>query len=234
MTGHGPSQGPAPRSHERPWIPLGAARGYAELLELGVRAPVSPGQEPLIQGVKRSVDGALAIIGDLLDLARADSGGLTINRRPVDLRNVVREAAEDHQSSAEAAGHTMELALPAEPLRLETDPARVAQVLGNLLTNSIKYCPSPGRIRVDAVGGGAYARVRVTDSGPGVPPDQRQAIFDEFTRLHDGTPQKGHGLGLAIARRIARLLDGDLELEDSEWGGASFVLSLPMAPTPRP
>lgn len=214
--------------------PLGAARGYAELLELGLRAPVSPGQEPLIQGVKRSVDGALTIISDLLDLARADSGGLSIHPARVDLRNVVREITEDYRSTAEAAGHTLELELPPEPLRLETDPGRVSQVLGNLLTNAIKYAPPPGWIRVEALADAGQGLVRVTDSGPGIPPDKRAAIFEEFTRLDDTGSQKGHGLGLAIARRIARLLEGELELEESEVGGTCFVLSLPLAASRQP
>ena len=215
--------------------PLGAARGYAELLELGVRAPVAPEQKPLIEGVKRSVEGALSIIGDLLDLARADSGGLPIKRVPIDLRDVVRETTDDHRSAAEAAGHSIDLELPPDPLRLESDPTRVAQVLGNLLSNAIKYSPPPGRIivratsdRTAAPGDRAWARVHVSDSGPGIPPDQQEAVFDEFTRLEDDGSQEGHGLGLAIARRIARLLDGDLAVDDAPGDGATFVLSLPL------
>lgn len=216
--------------------PLGAAKGYAELLQMGVKAPMLPEQAPLIAGVVRSVDGALAIIADLLDLARADSAGLAVNRLEVDLAQVAREAAEAHRPAAETAGHTIEVVAPQEPLKVFTDPARVTQVLGNLVSNAIKYTPTPGAITVVTairdgsleLGGDAWVTVQVTDNGPGIPADQRDAIFDEFTRLDDAGPQKGHGLGLAIARRIARLLGGDLNVEPAAAGGANFVLWLPL------
>ena len=209
--------------------PLGAARGYADLLEMGVKTPMPPEQAPLVAGIRRSVDGALAILGDLLDLARADSGGLPVHPTDVDLAAVVRAAAADHRPAAEAAGHALEVRLPAGPLPVRTDPARVEQVLGNLLSNAVKYTPPPGRITVGCSleeGDGTWALVRVRDTGPGIPPEQREAVFDEFTRLEDGGA-KGHGLGLAIARRIARLLGGDLALADEPGGGALFVLRLP-------
>src|SRR5690606_2933936 len=84
--------------------PLGAAKGYAELLEMGIKAPILPEQTPLVQGVKRSVDSALAIITDLLDIAYADRGGLPVRRVPVDLAELTRETLEDYRAEAEAAG----------------------------------------------------------------------------------------------------------------------------------
>ena len=214
--------------------PLGAARGYAELLEMGLKGPLTPEQTQYVQGIRRSIDGALAIIADLLDLARADSGGLSMERVAADLARVASEAAEDHRPAAAAAGHTIQCAM-AGPVRAYTDPGRVRQVLGNLLSNAIKYTPAPGRITVraervegDAGHPGEWAVVRVTDTGPGIPPDKRETIFDEFSRLHDGTGIQGHGLGLAISRRVARLLGGDLDVTGEPGEGATFTLWLPL------
>lgn len=212
--------------------PLGAAKGYAELLQMGVRGPVDPEQAPLIQGVTRSIDGALTILTDLLDLARVDSGGFTVHRTELDLRALTRMVAQDHRLAAEGAGHTITVHAPEEPLIVHTDPARVEQVLGNLLSNAIKYTPAPGKIEIVAEAGrhrgqprpGSWVTITVSDNGPGIPEEHREAIFDEFTRLHENRPQKGHGLGLAIARRIARLLGGDLTVEEAPGGGAAFVL----------
>lgn len=214
--------------------PLGAARGYAELLELELKGPLNEDQKRYVRGVRRSIDGALAILGDLLDLARADSGGLSVERVPVDLSRVASEAGEDHRPAAVSAGHMIECTMTG-PVRVYTDPGRVRQVLGNLLSNAIKYTPAPGRIsvrveRVDADGArpGDWAVIRVSDTGPGIPPEKRDAVFDEFSRLHDGTGIQGHGLGLAISRRVARLLGGDLDVTGAEGEGATFSLWLPL------
>lgn len=216
--------------------PLGAAKGYAELLQMGVRGPLDPEQAPLVEGVSRSIDGALTILTDLLDLARVDSGGFTVHRTELDLRSVVRMVTEDHRLAASRAGHTITSDTPAEPLMAHTDPARVEQVLGNLLSNAIKYTPAPGEIIVSAGIGqhngeprpGHWATITVSDNGPGIPEEHREAIFDEFTRLEENSPHKGHGLGLAIARRIARLLGGDLTAKETPGGGATFVLWIPL------
>ncbi|HEX2079151.1 MAG TPA: HAMP domain-containing sensor histidine kinase [Longimicrobium sp.] len=214
--------------------PLGAARGYAELLEMGLKGPLNAEQTQYVQGIRRSIDGALAILADLLDLARADSGGLSVERVPCDLARVASEAAEDHRPAAAAAGHAIECTMTG-PVRAYTDPGRVRQVLGNLLSNAIKYTPAPGRITVraervqdDAANSGDWAVVRVTDTGPGIPPDKRESIFDEFSRLHDGTGIQGHGLGLAISRRVARLLGGDLDVAGEPGEGATFTLWIPL------
>ena len=217
--------------------PLGAAKGYAELLSMGIKGPVTPEQAPLVEGIERSIDGALAIIADLLDVARADSGGLTVRREPVDLARVLREVVDDHRAAAESAGHLVELAVE-EPLAMHTDATRVRQIVENLLSNATKYTPRPGRIRVWAEvvdGGGAapvprpgrWVAVRVSDTGPGIPPPMREVIFDEFARLAEHADVKGHGLGLAISRRIARLLGGELVVADDDGPGATFVLWMP-------
>jgi len=214
--------------------PLGAAKGYAELLAEGIRGPLSPEQVPLVEGIQRTIDSALAILTDLLDVARAD-GGLSVQRVSTDLVSVVRVAVEDHRAAAEAAGHALEFETTVERLPVHTDPARVRQVLDNLLSNAIKYTPAPGRVTVvtdvvsdgDAPHPGAWVVVRVTDTGPGIPPERRRAIFDEFIRLENGSGVGGHGLGLAIARRVARLLGGNLTVSDAPGPGATFVLWIP-------
>ncbi|HEX6070185.1 MAG TPA: HAMP domain-containing sensor histidine kinase [Longimicrobiaceae bacterium] len=217
--------------------PLGVAKGYAELLEMGVKAPMLPQQAPLVEGLQRAIESALAIIADLLDVARADSGGLSMQPTRVELHSVLAIAVEDHRASAETAGHTLEIEPADEPLTIETDPLRVRQIVDNLLSNAVKYTPRPGRImvraeRVDGNGdsGGGWVAVHVSDTGPGIPPRMRERIFDEFVRLDEKAQADGHGLGLTIARRIARLLAGDLTVDDADGGGADFVLWLPCDP----
>ncbi|HEY0303396.1 MAG TPA: HAMP domain-containing sensor histidine kinase [Longimicrobiales bacterium] len=214
--------------------PLGAARGYAQLLTLGLKGNLNEEQEKMVSGMERSIDSALAIISDLLDISRADSGGISIERVRTDLNEIVKQAADDHRAATEAAGHRLELVGNGRSVDCYTDPARVRQVIDNLISNAIKYTPAPGVITIgadanatDAPFDGHAVAVRVTDTGPGVPPNLREAIFSEFTRIDDHAPIKGHGLGLAIARRIARILGGDLGLDGAARPGATFVLWLP-------
>lgn len=207
--------------------PLGAARGYAQLLATGVKGPVDPDHLPLLHGIERSVNSALAIITDLLDVARADSGGLQVRSEPCEITPLVRGSVEQHLGAARTAGIELVVADVGDAGRIHTDAARVQQVLGNLLSNAIKYTPPPGRVTVTVAQTPDAVAIAVADTGPGVPEAQREAIFDEFTRLHDGSALKGHGLGLAIARRLARLLGGDVTAGEAPGGGALFTLTLP-------
>jgi len=214
--------------------PLGAALGYAELLGMGVKGSLNDEQEKLVRGVQRSIDSALAIISDLLDLARVDGGGITVERINVKLTDLVREAASDHRAAAEAAGHQVVCDVAPAGCECYTDPTRVRQIIDNLMSNAIKYTPAPGRIAISAEADAADApfpqracAIRVSDTGPGIPLEERERVFDEFARLDDHSHTKGHGLGLAIARRIARLLGGELGIVDTGQSGATFVLWLP-------
>jgi PAS domain S-box-containing protein len=216
--------------------PLGAADGYAQLLELELRGTLLPEQVKLVSGVRRGIRGALAVITDLLDLSRAESGGLSVRRVLVDVAAVAAEALEDHRGAAEAAGHVLVWAGGVQ-MPIHTDPVRVREVLGNLLSNAIKYTPAPGRITlcIERVADGAtpgpgeWVAAHVRDNGPGIPLDARESIFGEFNRLHSTGQASGHGLGLAISRLIARLLGGDLTVSGEAGEGATFSLWLPTA-----
>src|SRR5690606_29770049 len=107
--------------------PLGAARGYAELLAMEVKAPLAPGQKPLVEGVERSIDSALAIIADLLDYARAEGAVVNLRRVQVDLNELVALAVEDYRAVAFQAGHEIEAAVPDGVVIAHTDPGRVRQ-----------------------------------------------------------------------------------------------------------
>ena len=217
--------------------PLGAARGFADLLQDGIEGELSPGQARMAAAIRRNVDTALAIIHDLLDLARADAGTLEVARERTDCAALLREAVDDHRAAAQAAGHALAIETPAGRLEVIADPLRVRQVMGNLLSNAIKYTPPGGRVLVaagpasngDGPRPGQWVRVTVEDSGPGIAAEHRESVFQEFERL-DPSAAEGHGLGLAIGRRVARLLGGDVTVGEAEIGGAAFTLWLPAAP----
>jgi signal transduction histidine kinase len=216
--------------------PLHAIDGHAQLLEDGMRGPLTPEQRDSIGRIRRSTRALMALVHDLLELARAEEGQLTVHLDRVVLRDVVRDAVEEHRAAAEAAGLTLVHADDRSETILTTDPARVAQVLGNLLSNAIKYTPREGRIEVSTemlgrreTDDGARLAIHVMDDGPGIPADKHEEIFGEFTRL-DVTDKPGAGLGLSIARRVARLLGGDVTVSGGQGRGARFTLWLPLRP----
>ena len=214
--------------------PIHAIDGHAQLLEDELRGPLTPAQRDSVARIRRSARALTGLIEDLLELARAEVGQLSVKLDRVILREVVRDAVEEHRAAAEAAGLALEHADDESETILVTDPARVAQVLGNLLSNAIKYTPRGGRIEVATemlaprdADGGARLAIHVVDDGPGIPADKREEIFGEFTRLESGD-KPGAGLGLSIARRVARLLGGDVTVSGEQRGGTRFTLWLPL------
>jgi signal transduction histidine kinase len=213
--------------------PLGAIDGFAELLLGGeVYGPTTEAQREALGRIRAAVRTLLALVDDLLTLARAESGEIGVVPCPTDLGALVGEVADEHRAAALAAGLGFEVHVPGALPDVATDPARVRQVLGNLFSNAIKYTPRGGAVVVSAAlesddRGAPSLRVRVVDTGPGIPADQREHVFAEFTRL-PGTTAPGAGLGLAISRRVARLLGGDLWVDAGPSDGACFVFELPV------
>ncbi|GJG88935.1 hypothetical protein tb265_41160 [Gemmatimonadetes bacterium T265] len=231
--------------------PIGAADGYLALLEDGIPDPATPGQRGYLERSRRSLRAALHLIGDLLDVARAESGAIEVRLVPTDLAAVARDAAEEYRAEAERKGLRLDVVCDDDPAAVTTDAVRVRQVLGNLISNAVKYTER-GRVVVrllgaraeagaDATGGpadrptarvvGRYA-VEVSDTGAGIAPEHQARLFEEFVRLApDAAP--GVGLGLAISRRIARALDGDLAVRSTPGHGSTFVLWLPASADTR-
>lgn len=208
--------------------PLGAAAGYAQLLEEGVVGQLPPAQTDMIRRIRRLVEQSVDTVTDLLELAHADSGGLQVEYEHTDLAVLGREAVDDHHGSAVERGLTLTFEGEAAPL--VTDPRRVRQILSNLISNAVKYTPAGGHVTVAVVtdGGPAGSRrlgLRVTDDGPGIPPELRQRVFEEFFRV-GGDEARGNGLGLAISRRIARLIGGDVTFAPAQPHGCVFTLWL--------
>lgn len=212
--------------------PLGAADGYADLMQLGLHGELGPEQAHAVSRIRGCIADALSIISDLLDLSGAESGSLAVEKRVTDLASLAGEIADEYRASAAAAGYTLHVEA-ADPVPVTTDPARVRQVVGNLLSNAIKYGGGSDRIVLsvapvtDSGRPGAWAAMRVADFGPGIAPAELDRLFDEFYRSRETETVDGHGLGLTVARRIAHLLGGDLTAESEVGRGSVFTLLLP-------
>lgn len=216
--------------------PLGAAAAHAEFLEMEVKGPLREAQKESVKAIRRSIETTVRLVEDLLHLARAERGELPVDPVSVDFGSLVAEVAEEARMEAKKRGLVLEVARVRAPVRGRTDPARVREVLQNLLSNAMRYTPSGGTISVgvEEVGAppdepGRVIRVSVSDTGPGIAPPDQERVFREFERMGSDDVE-GTGLGLAISRQIARLLGGDIELRSEPGKGATFVLVLPARP----
>ncbi len=210
--------------------PLGAASGFAQLLEEGVVGPLTQPQLDMIKRVRRLVKSSVEIVTDLLDVARDDGEDPQVELAETDLGPLTQEVVTDHGGMAREYGVTVDVVAPST--MVTTDATRVRRILANLVSNAIKYTPKGGRVGVRVKTGRLGTRnaigVEVADTGPGIPPQLRDRVFDEFFRVNGekASQPAGNGLGLAISRRLARLLGGDIVLEDNKGGGSVFTLWL--------
>jgi PAS domain S-box-containing protein len=205
---------------------LAAALGNAELLlEQGVLGDLDDAQRRSLAQIRSSIGSAVALIDDLLELARAEAGQLEIRWAATDVREPARALAGEYHATAEKAGLRIDLRMPDRMPVIESDASRIHQVLANLISNAIKYTGPGGHVVVSARADARHISVDVTDTGPGIPGDQQALLFEEFWR--SDRREKGAGLGLAIGRRVARLLGGDITVDSEPGRGSTFTLRLP-------
>ncbi|HKN65249.1 MAG TPA: ATP-binding protein [Gemmatimonadaceae bacterium] len=211
--------------------PLGAADGYAELLSSGVYGEMVHEQRRAIDSIHTSIQTALALIDDLHELARAETGHIALSRQRVELLGVLLAAREEYRAAAISHRLTLSVDVPVDdPVVVETDRARVRQIVSNLLSNAIKYTPNGSivlRVKQREDAGGCWAAIEVADTGIGITTEERQLLFEEFVRL-GVSDVPGAGLGLAISQRLASTLGGRITVESEVGHGSTFTLWLPM------
>lgn len=220
--------------------PLGAADGYLSLLEDGVLGGMSAAQTESVGHARRCIRTALNLVSQLLEIERAEAGQLTVERKRMDLGAVTRQLVEEFRAAASANRLTLEVDVPrGDDAFVHSDPARVRQILANLLSNGVKYTQPDGHIAVRAYVAvdegptrhGRWLAVAVTDNGPGIPFAQQNLIFREFTRF-DPNAAEGTGIGLAISQRLAHALGGAITCKSTPGAGSTFTLWLPCDPRP--
>ena len=214
--------------------PLAPIRNTLETMKfIGIPAEFRRSHEVMDRQVRHMV----RLLDDLLDVSRITRGKLTLHRGRVDLGEVVRQAVEISRPHIEAHGHHLAVDLPPDPVWLDADPARLTQVMANLLNNAAKYTDRGGRISLAVERDGADAVVRVCDTGVGIPPDMLARVFDLFTQVEGPKDriQDGLGVGLALSKRLVEMHGGTIAARSDGVGrGSEFVVRLPLAPTPAP
>jgi len=219
----------AAMSHELR-TPLNAIGGYAQLLELGIYGPLTDEQRRTLERLQRSEQHLLALVNDVLNFAKLETGRVEYEIRDVSVHELVDSVRAIVEPQLSARGLSFVVDVTGEP-RLRGDPDKVQQILVNLLSNAGKFTEPGGRVTLAARDGEGVVQVSVSDTGIGIPADKQAAIFDPFVQVHRNLTRnvEGTGLGLAISRDLARGMDGDLVVASVEGKGSTFTLTLPAA-----
>ncbi len=219
--------------------PLNAIQGYAELLTLGLRGPLTAPQQQDLERIRRANQHLMALVNDVLNFARLDAGQIEFRLGDVELAPLVAdlEPLVAPQLAAKGLAFTHDAGAPDASGRspvVHADPEKLRQVLLNLLTNAIKFTSPGGHVALtcERDPDARVMRIRVRDSGRGIPEDQLERIFEPFVqvdrhRTHES--QQGVGLGLAISRDLARGMGGDLTAQSVVGEGSTFTLVLGLA-----
>ncbi len=218
--------------------PLGAADGYAELLTAGIYGDLSDEQRESVTRIRRSLHSALDLIEDLHEMARAETGNISLSMKLVDLADLVRASGDEYRAAAEASGLSLFVDVGSVPIMIETDRVRVRQIISNLLSNAIKYT-AQGSVELRARqelaeedgSSDRWAVIDVSDTGRGIASEKWDAIFEEFVRL-GASEKSGAGLGLAVSQRLAQALGGLITVHSEVGRGSTFTLRLPVHKIP--
>jgi CheY-like chemotaxis protein/nitrogen-specific signal transduction histidine kinase len=179
--------------------------------------------------MERQVRHLIRLVDDLMEVSRISRGAFTLRRERVEAAALVRTAVETSEPLIQAAGHELTIKLPSEPLWLDGDAVRLAQVISNLLNNAALYTDPGGRLRVTVQREGSEAVFGVADNGIGIDPDALPQLFEMFTRGSDSTRHRGGlGLGLPLSLRLAQLHGGTVQAHSAGPGcGSEFTLRVP-------
>ena len=218
--------------------PMNAVLGYTDLIAEEIDGPVSALQKEHLGRVRASGKHLLGLIEDLLAYARVEAGEDVVQAERVQLFPLVEESLVLVQPLAEKKGLRLRVARPTEPIELHTDPRKLRQILVNLLANAVKFTDTGDVVvllRVANQDSDIRIHIEVTDTGRGIAAPEHENIFEPFWQVSTGGQHTdgSTGLGLSVARQLARLLGGDVTVKESSLGqGSTFVVSLPVRYTP--
>lgn len=212
--------------------PLNSIGGFVDLLEMELRGPLTDGQRADLQRIRRSQRHLLGIINDILNFTRLEATEVHYEMIDVPVRALIGDLDALIGSLARAKALVYSCHSPPATVFVRTDPDKLRQIMVNLVSNSVKFTPAGGRIRVSCSTGTSFVAIHVKDTGPGIPGDKTEAVFEPFVQLDRGLTRTtdGTGLGLAISRGLARGMGGDITLKSEVGVGSVFTLTIPLSP----
>jgi PAS domain S-box-containing protein len=206
--------------------PLTSLRMAVHLCTEQVAGPLTDKQAELLHAAREDCDRLQAMVDDLLDLSRIESGRIELFPLPTSASTLIDNAIEEHRGEVEAAGVKLSVDLPVPEVRVLADHERVGHVFSNLIGNALRHTSKDGEVKLSAQVVDHSVRFTVRDTGKGIAREYHERIFDKFFRVPDAGP-KGTGLGLYIAREIIRGHNGEIGVESEPGQGSSFWFTLP-------
>ncbi len=214
--------------------PLNAIGGYVQLMQMGIRGPITPQQNEDFDRIQRSQAHLLGLINSILNFAKLESGQIAFHVEDVDLAAVVDEVIGLVSPQMELRNIAFEHTPSREAIAIHADAEKVRQILLNLLSNAIKFTADSGTISLRIETTEDRAMISVRDTGRGIPADRLRTVFEPFVQVDGHVPgsrDSGVGLGLAISRDLALRMDGDLTAQSEVGKGSTFVVTLPRSAT---
>ena len=208
--------------------PIGGVIGIGDLWSSGQLGPVTATQAEMADMLVRTARQIETLTHDLLDVARAESGAVQMDLRPVDVAGVVEDVRRALALRPDAEGLTLSAERGGEGLVALADSVRLTQVIGNLANNAVKYGASGGAVTLRTLRVGNRVRVEVIDRGPGLSAEKQAQLFEPFNRLGlERSAIEGHGIGLTLAKRLTELQNGEIGVISAAGEGATFWIELP-------
>ena len=212
--------------------PLNAIIGFSQVLRDEMVGPVNEKQAEYLDDISSSGSHLLSLINDVLDLSKVEAGQVELEMHPFSLREALERGVVMVRERATEDGVRVAFAADPEVDVVEGDERRIKQVIFNLLSNAVKFTPAGGEVDVSATRANGEVRVSVADTGPGVAPEDRDRIFEEFQQSETGVGlREGTGLGLALSKRFVELHGGRIWVESEVGHGSTFTFALPAGST---
>jgi len=213
--------------------PLNAIIGFSQVLRERMFGEVNDKQQEYLDDILGSANHLLALINDILDLAKVEAGQVELEVAPFSLRDALEHGIVMVRERALNDDVEVTLSANGDVEVVTGDKRRISQVIFNLLSNAVKFTPARGAVNVCASQVDGEIRVSVGDTGPGIAFEDHERIFEEFQQTEAGVEQReGTGLGLALSKRLVELHGGRIWVESELGGGSTFVFTLPTAPVP--
>jgi len=210
--------------------PLNAVIGFSEVLLERMFGDLNPKQDEYLQDILSSGRHLLSLINDILDLSKIEAGRMELELTTFDLPVALDNALTLVRERATRHGIRLDLAVDDRVGAVVGDERKIKQVILNLLSNAVKFTPEGGRVTVRALPAGDAVEVAVSDTGIGIAPEDREAIFEEFRQVGSDYARKreGTGLGLTLARKFVELHGGTIRVESEVGRGSTFTVALPV------